>query len=206
MTILRLGICKAFAQHMHGHGYMGIATSVQAIRYKYVYLHLDNISTRSIVPLAQVIGTYNLISTKLESPQPQSMNEILRDAPIGQFLRYITKNKVLQYPEEQPGFQCPKVYFTGKHGKGNEQEKLLRHGLEVIELSESRAQSSQVSLDDGQVKSTAAPLLQTETEKRTDAQEERRNAEGVPVKVKDGVVLVDWCVSLLPSTTLPVLE
>lgn len=44
------------------------------------------------------------------------MADLIRDAPIGQLIRYITKNKVLLYPEERPGFQCPAGY-PGSHDK-----------------------------------------------------------------------------------------
>lgn len=38
------------------------------------------------------------------------MTDLIRDAPIGQLIRYITKNKVLLYPEERSDFQCPMSY------------------------------------------------------------------------------------------------
>lgn len=40
--------------------------------------------------------------------------ELIRDAPIGQLLRWVTKNKILQYPEERPDFQLPTGYGQGK--------------------------------------------------------------------------------------------
>jgi DHA1 family multidrug resistance protein-like MFS transporter len=39
--------------------------------------------------------------------------EIIRDAPIGQLLRWVTHNKILLYPEERPDFQLPTGYRTG---------------------------------------------------------------------------------------------
>lgn len=38
------------------------------------------------------------------------MNDIIRDAPFGQLLRYVTRNRVLKYPEEEEGFECPCSY------------------------------------------------------------------------------------------------
>lgn len=38
------------------------------------------------------------------------MADLIRDAPIGQLIRYFTSNRVLQYPEEKPGFECPTCY------------------------------------------------------------------------------------------------
>ncbi|KAL8809569.1 MAG: hypothetical protein Q9223_007907 [Gallowayella weberi] len=40
------------------------------------------------------------------------MADIIRDAPIGQIIRFVTRNRVLQYPEEKPGFQLPESYNT----------------------------------------------------------------------------------------------
>lgn len=36
--------------------------------------------------------------------------DLIRDAPIGQLLRWVTRNKILLYPEERPGFQLPTGY------------------------------------------------------------------------------------------------
>lgn len=39
-----------------------------------------------------------------------TLTELVRDAPIGQLIRLITRNRVLLYAEEKPGFQCPSCY------------------------------------------------------------------------------------------------
>lgn len=120
------------------------------------------------------------------------MNEILRDAPFGQFARYLTKNRVFLYPEEKPGFQCPDVYFTGHEAKSTTEHEKQDHEAEATEPAPSRAQSSQASSEDGHLKGSAKPGAQTGRE---------ASAEDVVVKVKDGVVLVDWYVSF-SSTSL----
>ncbi|KAI9828260.1 MAG: hypothetical protein M1826_006086 [Phylliscum demangeonii] len=38
------------------------------------------------------------------------MADLLRQAPLGQILRYVTGNRILQYPEELPGFRLPACY------------------------------------------------------------------------------------------------
>lgn len=38
------------------------------------------------------------------------MADLIRDAPVGQLIRYMTGNRVLLYPEEKAGFQCPTCY------------------------------------------------------------------------------------------------
>jgi MFS transporter, DHA1 family, multidrug resistance protein len=42
------------------------------------------------------------------------MSDLLRDAPVGQLIRWITKNRVLQYPEEKADFVCPDCYLAEK--------------------------------------------------------------------------------------------
>ena len=42
------------------------------------------------------------------------MSDLFRDAPIGQLVRWATKNRVLQYPEEKSGFTCPSDYHGEK--------------------------------------------------------------------------------------------
>ncbi|KAL1620760.1 hypothetical protein SLS56_009530 [Neofusicoccum ribis] len=38
------------------------------------------------------------------------MSDLIRDAPIGQIIRYVTRNRLLQYPEEKPDYKLPAVY------------------------------------------------------------------------------------------------
>jgi MFS transporter, DHA1 family, multidrug resistance protein len=38
------------------------------------------------------------------------MADIIREAPLGQIIRWVTRNKFLKYPEEEPDFQCPSCY------------------------------------------------------------------------------------------------
>lgn len=37
--------------------------------------------------------------------------DIIRDAPLGQLLRYLTGNRILRYPEEMPDFKAP-IWYT----------------------------------------------------------------------------------------------
>ncbi|KAJ9628578.1 hypothetical protein H2203_002479 [Taxawa tesnikishii (nom. ined.)] len=38
------------------------------------------------------------------------MADIIRDAPVGQLIRYVTRNRYLKYPEEREGWKCPRCY------------------------------------------------------------------------------------------------
>jgi DHA1 family multidrug resistance protein-like MFS transporter len=44
------------------------------------------------------------------------MSDLIREAPFGQVVRWVTKNKYFQYPEEKPNFKCPHSY-TCKDGE-----------------------------------------------------------------------------------------
>jgi len=39
--------------------------------------------------------------------------DIIRDAPLGQLVRFVTRNKVFQYPEERDDWQCPHAEYSG---------------------------------------------------------------------------------------------
>lgn len=47
------------------------------------------------------------------------VHDIVREAPFGQFVRYVSQNKYFQYPEEKPGFVLPTAY-TDSLGAGND--------------------------------------------------------------------------------------
>jgi DHA1 family multidrug resistance protein-like MFS transporter len=40
------------------------------------------------------------------------MSDLIRDAPLGQLIRFITRNKYFQYPEEKPDFKLPDAWDT----------------------------------------------------------------------------------------------
>ncbi|KAH6721073.1 multidrug transporter [Leptodontidium sp. MPI-SDFR-AT-0119] len=48
------------------------------------------------------------------------MTDLLREAPLGQMIRWATKNKYLKYPEEREDFQLPLAYTTMLNASKNE--------------------------------------------------------------------------------------
>ncbi|KAI9714814.1 MAG: hypothetical protein M1820_000103 [Bogoriella megaspora] len=38
------------------------------------------------------------------------MSDLIRDAPLGQIIRFVTRNRMFQYPEERADFECPASY------------------------------------------------------------------------------------------------
>jgi DHA1 family multidrug resistance protein-like MFS transporter len=46
---------------------------------------------------------------KLQIQHPHRMLDIIRDASAGQLFRWVTKNRILLYPDEREGFVLPKL-------------------------------------------------------------------------------------------------
>jgi MFS transporter, DHA1 family, multidrug resistance protein len=64
------------------------------------------------------------------------MSDLLRDAPIGQIVRWITRNRVLQYPEEKPGFTCPTDYRGEKSSFTSDVSKPIAGPPMVADITE----------------------------------------------------------------------
>ncbi|MCJ1393951.1 hypothetical protein MMC18_006828 [Xylographa bjoerkii] len=143
------------------------------------------------------------------------MLDLLRDAPIGQLVRYLTRNKIFRYPEEETDFQCPSTYTI----EGNPNSTIV---------NEPTTRTSIEKVSTNGVDGTTAPTLKSNLEKLSDTTsdvdsdlerqtslgirrtqtlpytEERLECEQrlaasriasipiVPVKTSDGVTLVDW--------------
>ncbi|MCJ1400301.1 hypothetical protein MMC11_003506 [Xylographa trunciseda] len=143
------------------------------------------------------------------------MLDLLRDAPFGQAVRYLTRNKVFQYPEEQTGFQCPTTYTvagvstpTVVNGPGEDlsEEKGSVRGVDgpttpALDSNIEKLSDSTSDADSDLERQTSLGIRRTQTLPYT---EERLECEQrlaatrmasipiIPVKTADGVTLVDW--------------
>ncbi len=144
------------------------------------------------------------------------MSDLIREAPVGQLLRFVTRNKVLPYPEELPGFQLPESYNTilnapdvEKSVSRSDSEEPVKAGLQ--DLPELRHHVTTRSVRSGDVEGQAA-LTRTKTRESTRPYtEERLEVEAelavertktlpiVPQKTSDGTILVDWYTTDDPS-------
>ena len=98
------------------------------------------------------------------------MLDIIRDAPIGQIIRYVSGNRVLLYPEERPDFVCPKSYNSGS--EGNDPADLPESGSSSPSDIENQTQQG---LDD-----------------TTEKLEKALSKPIQPQKMRDGTILVTW--------------
>ena len=141
------------------------------------------------------------------------MSDLIREAPIGQLLRFITKNRIFRYPEELPGFELPETYNIilntpdsakklGPSGSDSEQDEKNEKGVEGF--PELQHHVTTRSIRSGDIEA-AAVLTRTKTRESTRPYtEERLEIEAelqaertkslaiVPQKTSDGNILVDW--------------
>ena len=142
------------------------------------------------------------------------MTDVLRESAMGQIIRFVTKNKVLQYPEEKPDFQLPDTYHEALNSVHN--EKVGSRSSSDLEGKETPAGADPPSEALTPTATTTSAkrnladlenvtLTRTKTrEVATGYTDERVNAERelalqktktipiVPEKTKDGYLLVDW--------------
>jgi len=137
------------------------------------------------------------------------MSDLMREAPIGQLLRFVTKNKIFKYPEELPSFQLPETYNTMLNEHSDEKSAGSRSGSEAPEkterdMPELKRHTTTRSIRSGDLENSAA-LTRTKTREETmPYSEERLEVEQelaiertktlpiVPQKTSDGNILVDW--------------
>lgn len=144
------------------------------------------------------------------------MSDLIRESPIGQVIRFATRNRYLKYPEELPGFQIPWEGVTNplvdekladlsdgsnhaldEKDEGRDAEK----DLEAENLARKTTTRGTMGSALGPVNTVSrtrtreetlpysAERYQTELEEQADRQQ---SAIIVPQKTSDGITLVDW--------------
>ncbi|KAJ5082816.1 hypothetical protein N7532_011859 [Penicillium argentinense] len=119
------------------------------------------------------------------------MAAYIRDAPFGQLVRLLTKNKYFQYPEEKPDFKLPEPWIKLMNGTdappNGESEK----------KSEEQTSSPNTDEESGILSHTSTLNTTPFTEARLEADEQHeiekvKSTPIVPTRTKDGAILVDW--------------
>jgi MFS transporter, DHA1 family, multidrug resistance protein len=144
------------------------------------------------------------------------MADLIRESPIGQVIRFVTRDKYLRYPEEIAGFQIPwegvvNASVEGKladlsDGSNHERdekdsERDVDKDLEADELA--RKTTTRSALGTGlsatatvnRTKSREQTLPYSAERFQTELQEEAERQQSaiiVPQKTSDGITLVDW--------------
>ncbi|EFZ04067.1 Major facilitator superfamily transporter [Metarhizium robertsii ARSEF 23] len=142
------------------------------------------------------------------------MADIIRDAPLGQLIRWATSNRYLQYPEEKAGFKLPSPW----------QQLLDNPDAVVDESTEPSSESASTAGDDTPEGQDAEKQQQQQQQSRSSAErpeplrlhrtktpaetpaftgsrleaelahavERVQSVPVVPRRTKDGAILVDW--------------
>lgn len=124
------------------------------------------------------------------------MSDHLRETPLGQAIRLVSRNKLLQFPEEKPDFELPPQYLaqlqniknSDDENDTNQLEKELNnsaHGVNPEILSTSHSYHRQDENTDNLWR-VQTELAQSLTIQRT------KSIPITPKKTTDGIVLVDW--------------
>lgn len=144
------------------------------------------------------------------------MSDFLRDAPLGQVVRFLTGNRVFQYPEEHPDFRLPEAYNTAlnsdDHGVRDEKDEAARTtntrqssvDAKEADMEDLRKHVTTRSIKEGDL-SGRVSFHRTKTREETQPySEERLEIEAelaiertktipiAPTKTADGKVLVEW--------------
>lgn len=95
---------------------------------------------------------------------------------MGQLIRYVTKNKVLLYPEEQPDFQCPSCYQTN----AGSESKTVSTPLSPAESPAGESEKAALPKKD-----SAEPLPQDEAPAHRPESIEKVSSPATPATEKD---------------------
>ncbi|KAJ5991748.1 hypothetical protein N7451_007472 [Penicillium sp. IBT 35674x] len=109
------------------------------------------------------------------------MEAVIREAPMGQLVRYLTKNKYLQYPEEKPGFELPEPWTE------------MMQSLKASKSNPENPEPREERHNSGQSDATShSSTLHEDSEMNVQDLEKVKSTPITPKKTKDGAILVDW--------------
>ncbi|PCG89033.1 Major facilitator superfamily domain, general substrate transporter [Penicillium occitanis (nom. inval.)] len=109
-----------------------------------------------------------------------ALHDVVRDAPLGQLLRYFTNNRLFQYPEEHPGFELPEAWV---------------HMLSNAGLPETKHNGSNTPSTVATLRSDQNAISDTTGEKpdvESGYVSEDKTSYMTPKMANDGIILVDW--------------
>ncbi|KAI9745816.1 MAG: hypothetical protein M1818_000497 [Claussenomyces sp. TS43310] len=134
------------------------------------------------------------------------MADIIREAPLGQILRWVTGNRVFKYPEEESDFQLPVAWVASLNGEKSHLDTASSRSTSVPtpspDVDDAKAEAEEAELapygtDIEAVRtlsrSQTRPFTQErlEIEKR-DSIDRTLSRPIAPTKTRDGHILVDW--------------
>ncbi|KAH8880655.1 MFS general substrate transporter [Thozetella sp. PMI_491] len=141
------------------------------------------------------------------------MSSLIRDAPVGQVIRWVTRNKVLQYPEEKSDFKLPEAWAQVAEGNSpssqpeffEDSDTTFTSGASTSSPDEENQAEEADPAPYAQARGDGLRLARTRTREETepytqerleaDRQHDLEKTKSIPIaprKTKDGAILVDW--------------
>ncbi|KAH7020579.1 major facilitator superfamily domain-containing protein [Ilyonectria destructans] len=114
----------------------------------------------------------------------ESIHDVVRDAPLGQLVRFFTNNRLFKYPEERPNFKFPEPWIRMMSDAGLNSIPRPEPATSSDISNSNREQESVVEEHDV---SNAAEL---DLESKEFAED--KSTRLTPKTTKDGTILVDW--------------
>lgn len=130
------------------------------------------------------------------------MSDLVREAPLGQAIRFLTRNRVFQYPEEKLDFELPETYRSVLEGKsplsrsGSQTPSPPTKGEDEKSYLERRRTAEDLevaSLTRTKSRAATTPFTEDRLEIENELALQRTKTTPIaPQKTSDGTILVDW--------------
>ena len=113
----------------------------------------------------------------------EAFNEVVRAAPLGQVLRFSTKNRLFKYPEEQPNFKLSESWI-----------RIMNHADHDISPQDKTVRSSSASVSNAEQEGGEVSDVKNATQPALESIEfaEERPTHLTPKVSHAGTILVDW--------------
>ncbi|KAJ8104569.1 hypothetical protein ONZ43_g7786 [Nemania bipapillata] len=133
------------------------------------------------------------------------MSSVIRDTPLGQFIRFVTHKRVLQYPEEKADFRLPDEWLriVGSSKAEYSPSSTCTSDTSTLCTNDDKAQiekgteisSSFIGADSVGTESLPEALFNENRDVGHDIEQAIEKVKSMPItphRTADGTVLVDW--------------
>lgn len=150
------------------------------------------------------------------------MADLIRDAPFGQLVRYLTGNRVFKYEEEKAGFVIPDIYTSPRAEKDDSSAALAARSKTSVHVEESGTPSSSSSSTSTSTSeadeitrtksanlarttsraSSHRPVTLADLEKQLSVTITRQSQPNAPIEpsiLEDGTIIIDWYTTTDPA-------
>uniref|UniRef100_A0A8H7TNW8 Major facilitator superfamily (MFS) profile domain-containing protein n=1 Tax=Bionectria ochroleuca TaxID=29856 RepID=A0A8H7TNW8_BIOOC len=133
------------------------------------------------------------------------MSDLIRDASIGQVIRFLSRGRYLKYPEEKEGFELPDAWIQMVHDLESPSAKIAPDATTASEsgstvLNGEGKQPQRSATDDEKPSPPPRDSMEDIQIEQAHNDEENNNmaiqrTKSIPIvprRTKDGAILVDW--------------